>query len=76
MDRTWQASRKNKTIGEKMNKIDEILWDIHICGLRPKNLGKPNVKSGAEMQQEACKGKTIVEVLNNENPKNKKNQNG
>ena len=38
---------------------NEVAWAL---GMSKKNLGKPNLKSGAEMQQEACKGKTIKEM--------------
>ncbi len=52
-----------------VTKKDEEDWEqgkeewLKACGMNPKLLGKSNTKSGAEMQREACKGKTIMEVI-------------
>lgn len=72
----WLKACEKKGYGKKIEPIKAKVDKNRFCilnidswnpfSINPKLLGKPNTKSAQEVQQEQCRGKTIVEVLNAE----------
>lgn len=54
----------NKSPDEKIKELeDKLETEIAKFYAMQKGNFKPNTKSGQEMQQESCKGETIMEML-------------